>query len=126
METPIFDVGADGRPFNEAELAALGGFSVVRIPSPHMRVVVTASAGVGPNNPGGLLLILEMNDAGTFGLPFTFYIQPRRISATLQLGCNAFRYTMIGRRCLFQVANIPLGKVLGLSQTYRLEIVSEG
>lgn len=126
ITTPIFDLGADGWPLNDAELAGLGGLSVVRIPSPYMRVVITSSIGAGATNPGGLLNILEISDAGGFGLPFTYYIQPRRSSATAMQGCNVYRYTMVGRRCVFQLQNFPLGKVLGLAQTYRLEIVSEG
>lgn len=115
--TPIFDVVGDGRPFNEIEI---GSASVVRVPSPYFRIVV-GNGPAGGNNPGAVLNVFHLGDAGTQFSPFTYYVQPRSGN-----GMCVFRYECIGRRCQFRLANSPLGPVAALVQGYVLEIVVEG
>lgn len=115
--TPIFDVVCDGRPFSEVEI---GTAAIVRVPSPYFRIAVGLTGAAG-NNPGGVLNVFHLQDAGTQANPFTYYVQPRAGT-----GMNVYRYECIGRRCQFRLANTPLGPVAALSQAFQLEIVVEG
>lgn len=118
ITTPIFDVVADGNPLNEVELAS---FAIVRIPTPRLRIYVGLPSPAGATNPGGVLNAFEVIDNGGLSNPYTYYVQP--VSGS---GASTFRYSLMGRRCQFRLANTPLGPGAAQVQTYFFYIVSEG